>query len=248
MNAIDISSANWKDVKETRYDAVILPWGACEPHNYHLPYLTDCFLSHHIALESASLAYERSGVLCAVLPPVYFGSQNPGQWDLPLCIHTNSETQKAILSDVVESLQVQGFSKLVILNGQGGNTFKPYIRDLAKRQPGFTIIAVDWWTIVPTGDYFEERVDEHGGEQETSVLLHYRPDLVKLEQAGDGKPAPLPMESINQKVGWMPRHWQQVTSDTGIGNPKKSTAEKGKRYSRAVVEKIAGLLSELKTF
>lgn len=185
------------------------------------------------------LAYEKSGVLCAVLLPVYFGSQNPGQWDLPLCIHTNSETQKAILCDIVDSLHGQGLKKLVIVNGHGGNTFKTYIRDLAKKYPDFTVIAVDWWSIVPVGNYFEEKIDEHGGEQETSVLLHYRPDLVKMEQAGSGKITPLPMESINQRIGWLPRPWQQLSEDTGIGNPEKSTAEKGKRYAEAVVEKIA---------
>ena len=104
---------------------------------------------------------------------------------------------------------------------------------------------VDWWAIVPTKDYFEETPDEHGGEQETSVLLHYRPDLVKMEQAGDGKVIPLPMESINNKVGWLPRNWGVVSEDTGIGNPKKSTAEKGEKYAKAVVEKIANLLVEL---
>ena len=139
----------------------------------------------------------------------------------------------------------QGFKKLVIINGHGGNTFKTYVRDLAKKYPDFTVIVVDWWAIVPTKDYFEETPDEHGGEQETSVLLHYRPDLVKMEQAGDGKVIPLPMESINNKVGWLPRNWGVVSEDTGIGNPKKSTAEKGEKYAKAVVEKIANLLVEL---
>lgn len=71
---------------------------------------------------------------------------------------------------------------------------------------------------------------------------------MKMEQAGNGKTSPLPMESINQKVGWLPRPWQQVSEDTGIGNPAKSTAEKGKRYAEAVVGKIAGLLVELKAW
>ena len=39
-----------------------------------------------------------------------------------------------------------------------------------------------------------------------------------MEQAGDGKVIPLPMESINNKVGWLPRNWGVVSEDTGIGN------------------------------
>lgn len=243
---IDLSTANWKDVKENKYDVVILPWGAFEPHNYHLPYTTDCLLSQSIALDSASKACQKSGTLCAVMPPVFMGAQNPGQWSMPLCIHFNSETQKAILVDIVDSLKVQGFSKLVIINGHGGNSFKGYIRDLAMRTPDFTIIAIDWWTFVPTAGYFEEQPDEHAGELETSVLMHYHPNLVKLEQAGDGKVRPMPMKSINNKTGWLPRNWQVITEDTGIGNPKKATAEKGARYADVVTTRIAELLTELK--
>ena len=109
----------------------------------------------------------------------------------------------------MDSLHGQGFRKLVIINGHGGNTFKTYIRDLAKKYPDFTVIVVDWWSIIPTKDYFEETIDEHGGEQETSVLLHYRPDLVKMEQAGNGKINPLPIESI-KKSGLVTRNWSVV--------------------------------------
>lgn len=244
-NIIDLRFATWKDVKETSYDVAILPWGAFEPHNYHLPYLTDCYLSHEIALDCAGKAFEQ-GVTCAVLPPVYFGSQNPGQWNKTFCVHTRSETQKAILQDVVASLHVQGIRKLVVLNGHGGNTFKPFIRDLAMEYPDFYIVAVDWWSIIPTEGYFEEKPDEHGGEQETSMLLHYRPDLVQMDRAGDGAVSPSRIGAIDKKIGWMPRNWDEVSADTGIGNPKKSTAKRGEKYAKAVVEKIAGLLVELK--
>lgn len=243
-NVIDLRFASWKDIKETAYDVAILPWGAFEPHNYHLPYLTDCYLSHEIALDCAGKAFKQ-GVTCAVLPPVYFGSQNPGQWNKTFCVHTRSETQKAILKDVVTSLHVQGIRKLVVLNGHGGNTFKPFIRDLAMEYPDFYIIAVDWWSIISTEGYFEEKPDEHGGEQETSMLLHYRPDLVQMNRAGDGAVSQSRIESIDKKIGWMPRNWDEVSADTGIGNPKKSIAEKGEKYAKAVVEKITGLLLEL---
>lgn len=89
-----------------------------------------------------------------VMAPVYFGSQNTGQWNKPFCVHTRSETQKYILTDIVTSLQAQGIRKLVI-NQCHSNTFKPYVRDLNMEYPDFKIIIVDWWTLEPTKNYFE---------------------------------------------------------------------------------------------
>ena len=98
----------------------------------------------------------------------------------------------------------------------------------------------------PEKGYFEESIDEHAGEQETSVMMHYRPELVHLLTAGEGIPRPWNMESLNNKTGWMPRNWKNTTVDTGIGNPEKSTAEKGEKYMNTVREKIVQLLVELK--
>ncbi len=242
---IDLTKLSWGDIKDNKYDVVVLPWGAIEPHNYHMPYLTDCYLSHEIAKASAMLAWEKAEKRCMVMPPIYLGSQNPGQWDLPFCIHTNYETQKAILSDIAHSLNAQGFKKLLIVNGHGGNTFKSMIRDLAMKLPDFFILVTNWYDIVPRENYFEEAIDEHAGEQETSVLMHFLPELVKLENAGKGTLHPWSMQSMNDKTAWAPRNWQQVTDDTGIGNPEKSSAEKGKIYAEEVTRRIGDLLIEL---
>jgi len=213
-----------------------------------MPYLTDAYLSHEIAKASAALALEKANKLCMVMPPIYLGSQNPGQWDLPFCIHTNYETQKAILTDIVSSLHVQGFRKLLIVNGHGGNTFKSMIRDLAMKFPDFFILATNWYDIVPKEDFFEEKIDEHAGEQETSVLMHFLPKLVKLEKAGKGTLHLWKMESMNKKIAWAPRHWQEVSDDTGIGNPEKSTPEKGEKYAQEVIKEISELLVELANY
>ncbi len=242
---IDITKLSWGEIKENNYQVVVLPWGAIEPHNYHLPYLTDAYLSHEIAKASAQLAFEKAGKLCMVMPPIYLGSQNPGQWEMPFCIHTNYETQKAILTDIVTSLHIQGFYKLLIVNGHGGNTFKSMIRDLAVKMPDFFILSTEWFGIVPKEGYFEEEVDDHAGEQETSVLMHFFPELVKLKTAGKGTSKPWSMQSMNDKIAWAPRNWQQVSNDTGIGNPMKATAEKGRRYAEEVAKRLADLLIEL---
>ena len=170
---IDLTVSCYGKVKGVKYDVVILPWGATEPHNLHLPYLTDCILPHDIAVDAAALALQNSGVRCMVMPPVPFGAHNPGQRELPFCIHTRYSTQQAILEDIVASLYAQGMRKLIILSGHGGNNFKGMIRDLAFVYPDFLIIAADWFSIVPPKDYFEAVVDDHAGESETSVMMHY---------------------------------------------------------------------------
>ena len=54
-----LAETTWKTVKEIPYELAILPWGATEAHNYHLPYSTDTIESEHIANEAARLAWEQ---------------------------------------------------------------------------------------------------------------------------------------------------------------------------------------------
>ncbi|MGC9151958.1 MAG: creatininase family protein [Microbacter sp.] len=231
-------------VQHQKVDLVILPWGSTEPHNLHLPYGTDTILSESIAITSAEKA-SRKGVESVVLPAIPLGSQNPGQTDQPFCIHTRYETQKAILTDIVVSLRKQKFNKLVIVNGHGGNIFKNMIRDMLFDEPEMTIVVVDWYAIEPQEPYFEKH-DDHAGEMETSVMLHFHPEWVRpLLEAGEGKETPFNIASLNQKIGWTPRHWDKATQDTGIGNPQHARAEKGEKYVEAVTDKIACLLEEL---
>lgn len=241
-----INDTPLKEILANPIQVAILPWGATEPHNFHLPYGTDNLASSSIALDSARKA-QQEGVRCIILPTIPLGSQNPGQTEMPFCIHTRYETQKAILTDIVDSLHHQNYHKLVIINGHGGNSFKNMIRDLAIDHPDFTIIIVNWYDIVSQSAYFEQK-DDHAGEMETSVIMHYHPQLVlPLTEAGNGEATPFAIEAINNKTGWTPRNWQKTTKDTGVGNPKAATAEKGKRYAEAVSDQIAGLLIEFAT-
>lgn len=241
----DITTAKWGEVAKTsRYDMAILPWGATEPHNGHLPYCTDVLTSQAIAFEVAA-EVRKSGVNVMVLPGVPFGSQNPGQNDLPFCIHTSQSTQFAILRDIVRSLDHQGIRKLLIINGHGGNSFKGFIRDLAVEKPDFMIASSEWFTFIPRRDYFDAVVDDHAGEQETSVMMHYYPELVKMEYAGDGSSRSFAIDGLNKKVAWIPRNWTKVTDSTGVGDPSKSSAEKGRAYAAAVVAEYVRLVVDL---
>lgn len=244
---IDLLIENYGNVKLCEYSYAVLPWGATEPHNYHLPYMTDCYLAHDIAVDAASKALSIYNIRGMVLPPIPLGSQNPGQRQLPFCVHTRYETQKLVLTDIVESLHFQGIRILVIINGHGGNNFKQMIRDLTIDYPDMLIVNCDWFAVESRKGYFDEDFDDHAGEQETSVMMHYRPELVDLASAGSGESHPFNIKSLNEKVGWVPRNWSYASTDTGVGNPEKSTAEKGKKYADIVTTKIAKLFEELVT-
>ncbi len=243
IRELDLSVSAYGVTRNLHYDMAILPWGATEPHNLHLPYMTDCILSHDVAVDAAQAALNQYQVRCMVLPPVNMGSQNPGQRDLVFCIHSRYETQKAILTDIVASLHHQGLRKLLIINGHGGNGFKNMIRDLAVDYPDFIIASSEWFKMAPAKEFFDNPGD-HADEIETSVMMHYHPELIHLEEAGEGKSKGFAIDALAKGKVWIPRHWTLVTTDTGIGNPAASTAEKGQRFVQAVVSGYADFLKQ----
>lgn len=240
----DLSVSAYGVTRPLHYDMAILPWGATEPHNLHLPYLTDAILAHDVAADAADIALNEYGVRAMVLPPVAMGAQNPGQRDLKFCIHYRYDTQRAILTDTVAALHHQGMRKLLIVNGHGGNSFKSMIRDLAVDFPDFIILSSEWYTVLPAREWFDEPGD-HADELETSVMMHYHPELVNLDEAGPGAGKAFALFSLRERTAWLPRHWTRVTTDTGIGNPHLATAEKGRRFANAVASKYAYLIREL---
>jgi len=237
-----LAETNWRAVSRTAYDVAVLPWGATEAHNYHLPYATDTIQCDHVAAEAARLAWDR-GARPVVLPTIPFGVQT-GQLDIPLCLNLNPTTQLAVLRDLAESLAGQGVRKLVILNGHGGNDFRAFIRELQPRMGAF-LCAIHWWSCVDSRPFFDVPGD-HAGELETSVMMHVAPELVlPLEQAGPGRERRARIAGLREGWAWAPRRWTAITDDTGVGDPSAATPEKGAAFFRAVTERIAGFLVEL---
>ncbi|MBA2687399.1 MAG: creatininase family protein [Gemmatimonadaceae bacterium] len=237
-----LAESTWKQVRDTKYSVAILPWGATEAHNYHLPYATDNYESDAVAAAAAEKAWGR-GARVIVLPAVPFGV-NTSQRDIALCINMNPSTQAIVLRDIVESVELGGIDKLVILNGHGGNDFRQMIRELQPRTRVF-LSTINWYSIVDPTQHFVDTGD-HAGELETSVCMHIIPELVALiTEAGNGKENTSRIQGFREKWAWAPRQWSKVTADTGIGNPAKASAAKGKKYLEVVTEKIAGFLCEL---
>ncbi len=76
-------------------------------------------------------------------------------------------------------------------------------------------------------------------------MLFMQPDLVSLEMAGEGRTIPFRVRALREGWAWAPRDWRRATVDTGAGDPRGATREKGERYFRAVTERIACYLQEL---
>jgi creatinine amidohydrolase len=237
-----LNELTWKAARETRYEVAVLPWGATEAHNLHLPYATDSIETERIAALAAQHASER-GARVVVLPVVPFGV-NTGQLDIPLCLNLNPSTQALVLRDLAAALAGQGVPKLVILNGHGGNDFRQMIREL---QPAVSLFlcTVNWYQVVDPKPFFSD-LGDHAGELETSVMLHLAPELVRpLAEAGQGRARRFKIAGLREGWAWAPRRWRQVTDDTGVGNPAGATAEQGRKYVEAVSAKIGGFLVEL---
>lgn len=238
-----LAETDWKTVKNTDYQVAILPWGATEAHNYHMPYATDNYQVDHLAAEAARLAWEQ-GEKVVALPCVPFGV-NAGQMDIKFDLNMNPSTQALVLRDLVEALSKQGIPKLVVLNGHGGNDFKQMLRELQPQFPNVFLSTISWYNAVNPADYFEDTGD-HAGETETSMMLHIAPDLVlPLSEAGDGSTNAFKLKGIREGWAWAQREWSKATNDTGVGDPKLATAEKGEAYIDSVTKKMASYFVEL---
>ena len=237
-----LEETTWKTVRETDYSVAVLPWGATEAHNFHLPYGTDNFEAGWVARESARKAWDE-GAKVVVLPTVPFGV-NTGQLDIKLCINLNPSSQALVLGDIARSLEMQGIEKLVILNSHGGNDFRQMIREL-QATCGVFISSINWWSCIDPKPFYDEPGD-HAGELETSVMMEIAPDQVlPLSEAGEGRARKFKISGLREGIAWAPRAWSQVTDDTGSGNPGMASREKGQRHLDAVTDSIATFLVDL---
>lgn len=243
MRPYILAETNWEALKDATLDLAILPWGATEAHNYHLPYATDNIQADHIVAEAAKLAWEE-GAKVIVLPTIPFGV-NTGQSDIYLDINLNPSTQLAILTDIVEVLNRQGIFKLLIFNGHGGNNFKPLVRELGLKFPNMFISFCFFPQMLDKGSYFAEKGD-HADEMETSLMLYLRPDLVlPRKKWGDGDAKRYKIKAFSEGWAWAERKWSEISPDTGVGNPHKSSEEKGERFFKDLTKKMGSFIEEL---
>jgi len=248
MRTWNLKEANYGQVKEAAYEVAVLPFGATEPHNLHLPYGTDTYEATIVGEKICAAAHERGGKV-VLLPTMPYGTQT-NMLELPLALNVNPSTLYTVLTDLVESLCQSGIRKILLLNSHGGNEMKPFLRELQGKTPAH-IFLCNWYHIF--NDVYHdilEQPEDHAGEMETALALRYFPNLVARDEQGglaadEGATQPMRFEALNQ--GWVSitRPWHLLTTNCGSGNPHAATAAKGEKIMQVVVERLAPFLVEL---
>jgi creatinine amidohydrolase len=243
-----LAETNYAYVKEHAFEVAVLPLGATEPHNLHLPYGTDCFEADTIGEHICAAAHER-GAKVVLLPTMPYGTET-NQMAFPLAMNVNPSTLLAVIRDLVDSLAGHGIRKIVLLNSHGGNDLKPVLRELYGETPAHVFLC-NWYAAL--SDMQREifaHADDHAGEMETSLGLAYFPDLVARNPDGslaadEGATRSTRFEAVNR--GWVSitRPWHLLTTNSGAGNPHAATAEKGRLLVKHVVDRLATFLVEL---
>ncbi len=243
-----LAETNYGVVKQRHYEVAVLPFGATEPHNLHLPYGIDTLEGDAVGEKICAEAHRR-GAKVILLPTVPYGTQT-NQAKFPFAMNVYPSTLCAIIRDLVESLVRTGIRKIVLLNSHGGNDLKWVLRELHGRTPAHLFLC-NWYMVCKDllGDIFAQS-DDHAGEMETSFALAHFPELVGRNPDGtltadEGRPAKTRFEAVN--CGWVSitRPWHLLTTNAGVGNPHAATAEKGQRHMNALVERLSQFLVEL---
>src|SRR5579884_2933257 len=240
-----LAEQNHHFVRGQRWEVAVLPFGATEPHNLHMPYGTDNFQVEELGRRACAWAWQQ-GARVALLPTVPYGV-NTNHLQIPgaLACSVTPTTLLALLTDLVDSLERQGVRKLVLLNGHGGNELKPLTRELYHRTRVFLCVC-DWFRMARDAyPQLFERPGEHADEVETSLGLAFFPDLVRPELADDGAARPTRFDAINR--GWVSitRPWHLVSANTGLGDPKAASAAKGEQLMDLLVVRLSTFLKGL---
>ncbi|MFV2066947.1 MAG: creatininase family protein [Pirellulales bacterium] len=248
MRPWKLIECNYAQVRQTDYEVAVLPLGATEPHNLHLPYGADLFEADTMG-EKICEAATRQGAKVILLPTIPYGTET-NQREFPLSMNINPSTLSAVVTDLIESLVGHGIRKIVLLNSHGGNELKPLLRELYGKTPAMLFLC-NWYQVcADVYDEIFEAPEDHAGEMETSFLLAHHPELVARDGAGklladDGATADCRFEAVRR--GWVSitRPWHLLTTNAGSGNPHAATAEKGRRLTELLVDRLGTFLVEL---
>ena len=235
-----LEELNYGQVKANpRFEVAVLPLGATEPHNLHLPYGTDTFQVEVIAARACAIAHHE-GARVLMLPALPYGTET-NQMKFPLAMNLNPTTLARVITDLVDSLAAHGILRCVLLNGHGGNDLKWVLRELHRQTPVQSSSAIGIKVASDVYSTIFDEKDDHAGEMETSMGLRISRSWSRLEQADAGAVRPSRFEAVNR--GWVEitRPWHLLTTNSAPATRGPRTAAKGEALTELVAERIGPL-------
>jgi creatinine amidohydrolase len=252
---------HWGDLTSRDFEGLdpeaaiaVLPIAAIEQHGPHLPVSTDTEIAKGMVAEAMR---QCPAELDALFLPIQAVGKSNEHIRSPGTLTLTAETALKAWTEIGDSVARAGLKKLVFVNSHGGNVALMEIvtRELRVRH-GMLAVASSWSRLgVPAGMYTdtERAVGIHGGDMETSLMLHFRPDLVKLDKAADFVPATVEISQtfpILRPTGvtafaWIAQdlHKEGVAGDASIG-----TAQKGKATAEHQAALFVQLLKDVRNF
>ncbi len=243
-----LSEMTWPEARARfrETDLALLPVGAIEQHGPHLPLDVDAWDAEHTALEVAAACKPPRPI---VLPLIPYGVSYHHE-DFSGTLSVSPETLSRMVYEVGMSAARHGVTKLVIINGHGGNvpTLQFAAQSINRDARIFTCVETGETSARDVAAITETPNDVHAGEAETSTTLATRPELVRTDKARKHVPrfsSQYLNFSSSRSVEWYAR--TAKISDSGVlGDPSRATREKGEKIWKVTIDHLVAFVEALK--
>ncbi|MFB6136190.1 MAG: creatininase family protein [Halobacteriaceae archaeon] len=257
--ALDLSQTSWaaKTAGEVRALAerdgsvLVVPVGSIEQHGNHLPVATDTLLADAVVHEGAERVREDLPIL--VTPPVWSGF-SPHHMSFGGTLTLEFEDLLAVLEDVADAGLDNGFDAVLFCNGHGGNKslVSSAVSTVGDAHPEAEVLALTYFDLA--AEWADEVRDSdvggmaHGGEFETSLVLHLYPELVREDREAPNWDEPYDLGGQDLLVGGplsVYRPFEEYSDTGAIGAPDLASAEKGAEILTRLADDLEDLFREI---
>ncbi|MBA3298358.1 MAG: creatininase family protein [Acidobacteria bacterium] len=248
----------WPDVKQLDLGrlVVLCPLGALEQHGHHLPLSTDTDIVTAIAqgVEAA-----RPAQLLG-LPTLWTG-HSTHHLSFPGTISVRQMHYIDLVVDVCRSIVDMGGRKIFFLNGHGGNDvpLRAALREIktdAGAVPDLHVVSASYWQLAAAtiARHRESGVGgvSHACEMETSIMLHLRPDRVRMELARrDGPTHPSPYRKADMQLAkpvYYVNEFHEISETGTVGHPDLASRDKGQSFLDGIVHEVGTFVDDFLTW